>query len=157
MAYLSSRTNMPAWNKTFCVTKKNDAIKDVQWLLDSNRRYMCALHSQVRYPYNEFVHSIPSYFSKCIITTIRLSGSSQNIRSLFCIRSQSHVGHSVSHVNLLPIKPATTLCVPQSTSYSFASTISTCCSHGLGTMNATLLLRFITLAQALRHPGLYTA
>ena len=24
-------------------------------------------------------------------------------------------------------------------SYSFASTISTCCSHGLGTMNATLL------------------
>nr|DAE35480.1 MAG TPA: hypothetical protein [Caudoviricetes sp.] len=32
--------------------------------------------SQVRYSYNEFVHSIPSYFSKCIITTIRLSGSS---------------------------------------------------------------------------------
>lgn len=29
MAYLSSRTNMPAWNKTFCVTKKNDTIKDV--------------------------------------------------------------------------------------------------------------------------------
>nr|DAJ58943.1 MAG TPA: hypothetical protein [Caudoviricetes sp.] len=33
-------------------------------------------YSQVRYPYNEFIHSIPSYFSKCIITTIRLSGSS---------------------------------------------------------------------------------
>lgn len=30
-------------------------------------------------------------------------------------------------------------CVLQSTSYSFASTISTFCSHGLGTMNATLL------------------
>ena len=35
---------------------------------------------------------------------------------------------SVSHVNLLPIKQATTLCVLQSISYSFASTISTCCS-----------------------------
>nr|DAD56309.1 MAG TPA: hypothetical protein [Caudoviricetes sp.] len=43
------------------------------------------------------------------------------------------------HVILLPIKAGDSLCVPQSTSYSFASTISTCCSHGLGTMNATLL------------------
>nr|DAV23899.1 MAG TPA: hypothetical protein [Bacteriophage sp.] len=31
------------------------------------------------------------------------------------------------------------LCVLQSTSYGFASTISTYYSHGLGTMNATLL------------------
>jgi len=30
-------------------------------------------YSQVRYPYNEFVHSIPSCFSKRIIATIRLS------------------------------------------------------------------------------------
>ena len=77
----------------------------MQWLLDSNRRYVCALHSQARYPYNEFVHSIPSYFSKRIITTIRLSGLSQNIRSFFCIRSQSHVGHSVLHAN--PFKGST--------------------------------------------------
>lgn len=41
--------------------------------------------------------------------------------------------------NPVTYKQAATLCVLQSTSYSFASTISTCCSHGLGTMNATLL------------------
>lgn len=40
-------------------------------------------YSQVRYPYNEFVHSIPSYFSKCIITTIRLSGSSWRTKTTF--------------------------------------------------------------------------
>nr|DAU52335.1 MAG TPA: hypothetical protein [Crassvirales sp.] len=30
-------------------------------------------YSQVQYPYNALVHSIPSCFSKCIITTICLS------------------------------------------------------------------------------------
>lgn len=40
-------------------------------------------YSQVRYPYNEFVHSIPSCFSKCIITTIRLSGSSWRTKTTF--------------------------------------------------------------------------
>lgn len=40
-------------------------------------------YSQVRYPYNEFAHSIPSYFSKCIITTIRLSGLSQRTKTTF--------------------------------------------------------------------------
>ena len=40
-------------------------------------------YSQVRYPYNEFVHSIPSYFSKCIITTIRLSGLSWRTKTTF--------------------------------------------------------------------------
>nr|DAM05283.1 MAG TPA: hypothetical protein [Caudoviricetes sp.] len=44
-----------------------------EWLLDSNRRYVALYYSQVQYPYNAFVHSIPSCFSKCIITTIRLS------------------------------------------------------------------------------------
>lgn len=75
----------------------------------------CALPQPSTILLYEFVHSIPSCFNKCIITTIRLSRLSQNIRSLFCIRSQSHIGHSVSHVNLLPIKQATTLCVLQST------------------------------------------
>ena len=40
MAYLSSRTNMPAWKQNLLCNQK-DLIK-VEWLLDSNRRYVCA-------------------------------------------------------------------------------------------------------------------
>lgn len=76
MAYLSSRTNMPAWNKTCCVTKKNDLIKRCSGYWTRTVAMCARFYSQVQYPYNAFVHSIPSYFSKCIITTIRLSGSS---------------------------------------------------------------------------------
>ena len=71
MAYLSSRTNMPAWNKTCCVTK-NDLIKGV--VVTGLEPSPCMrVHNQVQFL---LVHSIPSYFSKRIITTIRLSGSS---------------------------------------------------------------------------------
>lgn len=91
-------------------------------------------YSQVRYPYNEFVHSIPSYFSKCIITTIRLSGSSWRTKTTFAPLANRLITLVLQHTC-----NTETLCVLQSTSYSFASTISTCCSHGLGTMNATLL------------------
>lgn len=91
-------------------------------------------YSQVRYPYNEFVHSIPSYFSKCIITTIRLSGLSWRTKTTFAPLASRLITLVLQHTC-----NTETLCVLQSTSYSFASTISTCCSHGLGTMNATLL------------------
>lgn len=91
-------------------------------------------YSQVRYPYNESVHSIPSYFSKCIITTIRLSGSSWRTKTTFAPLASRLITLVLQHTC-----NTETLCVLQATSYSFASTISTCCSHGLGTMNATLL------------------
>lgn len=91
-------------------------------------------YSQVRYPYNEFVHSIPTCFSKCIITTIRLSGSSWRTKTTFAPLASRLITLVLQHTC-----NTETLCVLQSTSYSFASTISTCCSHGLGTMNATLL------------------
>nr|DAN23511.1 MAG TPA_asm: hypothetical protein [Bacteriophage sp.] len=74
------------------------------------------------------------YPSLRIVIEIRSTFDSLHLLQIGC---SYHI--SVSHVNLLPIKQATTLCVLQSTSYGFASTISTCCSHGLGTMNATLL------------------
>lgn len=92
-------------------------------------------YSQVRYPYNEFVHSIPSCFSKCIITTIRLSGSSWRTKTTFAPLASGLTTLVLSIHVILLFHP---LC-PIPTSYSFASTISTCCSHGLGTMNATLL------------------
>lgn len=85
--------------------------------------------SQVRYPYDEFVHSIPSYFSKCIITTIRLSRLSQRIKTTSAPLASRLIPLILSFTcNPVAYKQAATLCVPQSTSYSFASTISTCCS-----------------------------
>lgn len=105
-------------------------------------------YSQVRYPYNEFVHSIPSCFSKCIITTIRLSGSSWRTKTTFAplisrLTTLVLSIHVILHKQFTdmfrsPIR-VIPLC-PTIASYSFASTTSTCCSHGLGTMNATLLL-----------------
>ena len=57
----------------------------LEWLLDSNRRHVALYFSQVQYPYNAFVHSIPSCFSKCIITTIRLSGLSWRTKTTFAL------------------------------------------------------------------------
>lgn len=95
----------------------------MQWSLDSNRRYIRALYSQAQYPYNEFVHSIPSYFSKCIITTIRLSGLSWRTKTTFAPIASRLTALVLSiHVILRPSV------FYNRTSYSFASTISTCCS-----------------------------
>lgn len=112
----------------------------MKWLLDSNRRYFALCFSQVQYPYNAFVHSIPSCFNKCIITTIRLSGLSWRTKTTLAPLASRLIPLVLSFTcNPVTYNQADTLCVLQSTSYSFASTISTCCSHGLGTMNATLL------------------
>ncbi len=67
-------------------------------------------YSQVRYPYNEFVHSIPSCFSKCIITTIRLSGSSWRTKTTF-----APLASRLTTLVLQHTCNTETLCVIQST------------------------------------------
>lgn len=104
-------------------------------------------YSQVRYPYNEFVHSIPSYFSKCIITTIRLSGLSWRTKTTFAPLASRLITLVLQHTC-----NTETLCVIQPTFLKLASTIGMIVVHGLGTMTATLLLRFITLVL---HNNLY--
>lgn len=101
----------------------------------------CASYSQAQYPYNEFVHSIPSCCSQPLQVYNNHYPSLQIV-----IEYPQLISHTFSKpywTFSFTCKPIVyrrlTLCVLQSTSYSFASTISTCCSHGLGTMNATLL------------------
>lgn len=118
----------------------------------------CALLQPSTIPLYEFVHSIPSCFSKCIITTIRLSRLSQNIRNLFCIRSSKSywtfsftckpVTYKAGDYPLCPTIDILQLC-------KYHKHVLQCV--GLGQQLPHYCLRFITLAQALRHPGLYTA
>lgn len=103
-----------------------------------------------------FVHSIPSCCSQSLQVYNNHYPSLRIVieypQLLAYTFPKNFIGYSVLHVNPLNCDffnhifinglptclghPSVSYKRP---SYSFASTISTCCSHGLGTMNATLL------------------
>ena len=141
--------------------QENRVIKAFEVVTGLEPSLCSALLQPSTIPLYEFVHSIPSCFSKCIITTVRLSGLSQrlglHLTSLHPLQIGCSYHISVLHVNPLP-NQAITLCVLQ-------SIFSQLCKYykhvlqcvGLGPRMPHYYLRFITLAQALRHPSLYTA